>query len=183
LRPSPVFAAVITLAALLPLHAQQARRPSTNSYLVEYHFRDGGDTASTPDRVYSFTVNGEQKAVFNVGSRIPSVSSSFEPVNGNPMVSTQYTYLDVGVNIECTLLELDPKVQLHTAIDLSGLAEKDATPAAANSRNAATNPVIKQTRLDVSTTLLIGKPTVLATIADPVTNRMLQISVTVNATN
>jgi hypothetical protein len=67
-------------------------------------------------------------------------------------------------------------VDLHTSIDLSGLADRDAAAAAGSTRN----PTIKQTNLDVNTTLLIGMPTVLASIADPMTNRMLQIFVTVS---
>lgn len=181
MRISTVLAAGIMLAALLPLHAQEGRRSgqATNSYVVEYRFREGGDGATAADRRYSLMVNGEHKASFQVGNRTPAVSASFDPINANSLVNTQYTYLDVGVNIECTLLELDNRVDLHTSIDLSGLADKDATPAAGSARN----PTIKQTKLDVNTTLLIGKPTVLASITDPATNRMLQIVVTISTAN
>ena len=188
MRTPPVFAAALILATLLPLHAQERRSgPATNSYLVEYNFRDGPDTATATERRFSLMVNGEHKGSFKVGSRIPAVSGTFEPVTANSLVNTQYTYLDVGVSVECTLLELDTRVELHTAIDLSALADKEAAPAAGNGRNPSpnpsTNPAIKDTKLDLNTTLRIGKPTVVASIADPVTNRTLQLTVTVTAVN
>jgi len=177
------FAAAIMLAALLPLHAQD-RRPgtATNAYLVEYNFRESGDASTAAERHYSIRVDGEHKGSFKAGKRTPVVSASFEPINANPLINTQYTYLDVGVSIECSLLELDTRVELHTSVVLGGL-EKDAAPAAGGARNPTTNPAINETKLEVSATQQIGKPTLLASITDPETNRILQITATVTATN
>ena len=133
--------------------------------------------------VTSIRVNGEHKGSFKAGKRTPVVSASFEPINANSLISTQYTYLDVGVNIECSLLELDTRVELHTSVVLGGLAEKDAAPSAGGARNPTTNPAINETKLDVSATQQIGRPTVLASITDPVTNRILQVTATVTAAN
>lgn len=178
------FSAALILAALLPLHAQDGRRsgPATNSYVVEYNFHETGDAITAADRLYVLRVNGEHKSSFKVGKRTPVVSQSFEPINANSLINIQYTYLDVGVNIECSLLELDTKVELHTSVVLGGLAEKEGAPAAA-ARNATANPTINETRVEVNATQQIGRPTVLATITDPVTNRNLQITATVNAAN
>jgi hypothetical protein len=176
-----IFPAALALVALLPLHAQDARRSGTitNSYLVEYHLHDGGDATNATDRRYSMLVNGEHKASFKTGSRTPTISSTFEQVNGASTVTTQYSYIDLGVNIECTLQELDSRVEVHTALDLSSLA--DNTPAAAS--GAAKNPTLKQTKLDATATLVIGKPAIVASIADPSTNRMLQVTVLVTPAN
>jgi len=166
------------LAGLVPLQAQDAKRsgPDTNPYIVEYRLRDTADSAT--DRRYTLMVNGEHKGALRMGSRTPAVSGSFTPVNANSLVTTQYTYLDVGINIECTVKELDMRVQLHSALDLSSV---DKDPAPANS--TAHNPTIKQTKLELDTTLQLGKPTVLASIADPATGRQLQVTVTVTAAN
>lgn len=179
------FAAAIMLAALLPLHAQEGRRsgPVTNSYVVEYNFREGGDAVTAADRHYNVRVNGEHKSSFKVGRRTPVVSASFEPINSNSLINTQYTYLDVGVSIECSLLELDSRVELHTSVVLGGLAEKDASPAAGGARNPTQNPAINETRLEVTASQQIGKPAVLASITDPTTNRSLQITATVTPAN
>lgn len=179
MRAQFVLAAAM-LAGLVPVHAQEGRRsPATNAYLVEYHFRDGADPATATDRRFSMLLNGEHKAVFKVGNRTPAVTGSFEPLNANPMVNTQYTYLDVGVNIECSLQELDARVELHTVVDLSSVAENEKPPAA----GTVHNPIIKRTSLDVSATLQVGRPTLLASIVDPATNRTLLVEVKITAAN
>jgi hypothetical protein len=180
MRTAVVLVTATMLAAFAPIHAQEARRsgPDTNPYVVEYRLRDGGDSAAATDRRYTLMVNGEHKGVLKVGNRTPAVSGSFEPINANSLVNTQYTYLDVGLNIESTIRELDARVELHTSLDLSALAEKSA-PAT----GTVHNPTINQTKLDVSTTLQLGKPTVLASITDPVTQRLLQVVVTVTPAN
>jgi hypothetical protein len=176
-----LLAAVLAFSAFLPLPAQEARRNGTitNSYLVEYRFHDGGDASTATDRRYTLMVNGEHKASFKSGSRTPTVSSTFEQANGASTITTQYSYLDLGVNIECTLQELDSRVEVHTALDLSSLA--DNTPAAA--AGAARNPTLKQTKLDASATLQIGKSSMVASIADPASNRTLQVTVLVTPAN
>jgi hypothetical protein len=174
----PLVLAASLLAGLVPLQAQEGRRsgPDTNPYLVEYRLRDTADVAT--DRRYTVMINGEHKGALRMGSRTPAVSGSFSPVSANSLVNTQYTYLDVGINIECTVKELDARVQLHSALDLSSL-DKDPAPANA----AAHNPTIKQTKLELDTTLQLGKPTILASITDPATNHLLQITATVTAAN
>ena len=58
-----------------------------------------------------------QKASMRIGSRIPIATGSFQPGIGgvgiNPLVNTQFTYLDVGVNID-----LQPTVHLNGDITL-----------------------------------------------------------------
>ena len=105
MRTPPVLAAIL-LAGLVPLQAQERRSgPDTNPYIVEYRLRDTADSAT--DRRYTVMVNGEHKGALRMGSRTPAVSGSFSPVSANSLVNTQYTYLDVGINIECTVKELD----------------------------------------------------------------------------
>jgi hypothetical protein len=45
------------------------------------------------------------------------------------------------------------------------------------------NPTIRQTRLDLDTTVELGKPTEVASIDDPLTSRKLQVEVTVTKAN
>jgi hypothetical protein len=49
--------------------------------------------------------------------------------------------------------------------------------------NSVRNPHIKQTRMELSSTLTLGRPTVIATITDPATKRSLQVEATVSAAN
>jgi general secretion pathway protein D len=65
-----------------------------------------------------------QKADLKIGSRIPVATGSFQPGIGgvgiNPLVNTQFTYLDVGVNITITpTVHLNGDVTLKVLMDIS----------------------------------------------------------------
>jgi len=64
------------------------------------------------------------KAVLKIGDKVPTATGSFQPgvagVGVSPLVNTQFTYLDVGVNIEITpKVHEDNEVSLHLDIDVS----------------------------------------------------------------
>jgi general secretion pathway protein D len=168
--------AAAALAALLPLHAQDSK-PAEPLYRVEINFHDGADSGSMTDRRYTLLVNDSHKAVFKAGSKNPVASGVFEPTSG-PMVTTQFTYLDVGVNIECTVRGLGSRANVHGSLDLSNIGPNE-TAAVAGVRN----PTIRQTKLDLDTTVELGKATVVASIDDPLTSRKLQVEATVTKVN
>ena len=61
-----------------------------------------------------------QKASLKIGDRVPVATGSFQPGIGgvgiNPLVNTQFQYLDVGVNIDIT-----PKVHAGTRSHVENL--------------------------------------------------------------
>jgi len=153
----------ILLAALLaPLAAAQAG--GTATYKAEFNIRDSGDAGAKTGRKYSMLLVGQRKGQFKVGNRIPMATSS-QPG------STQYTYVDVGVNIDCIVEERDAKIAMHTDMDMSTAVMSEKAPNA--------NPTISQIRLNIDTTLAPGKPTVVASFDDPVTSRKFDVEATV----
>jgi hypothetical protein len=172
MRTFGALLAAAVLAALVPLHAQD-RKSGPGLYKVEFVFHDGRDAAAMTDRRYTLLVNELQKAVFKIGSRNPIVSGSFQPATAGSVTNTQYTYVDIGVNIECVVRESGGKIALHGSLDLSDIAPHDSTAASAR------NPTIRQTRLELDTTVELGKPTVVASIDDPATARKLLVEATV----
>jgi len=182
MRTSGALAAAAVLAALLPVHAQDRKDPGPGVYApglykVEIAIRDGRDAAATAERRYTLLVNDRQKAVLKIGSRNPVVTGSFQPSTAGAMANTQFTYVDVGVNIECTVRdETGGKIALHGVLDLSDIAPPDSAPAAAA---AGHNPIIRQTKLELDTTVEPGKPRVVASIVDPATTRKLVVEATV----
>jgi general secretion pathway protein D len=67
-----------------------------------------------------------QKASLKIGQRIPIATGSFQPGIGgvgiNPLVNTQFQYLDVGVNIDVTpKVHLDGEVTLKITMDVSAV--------------------------------------------------------------
>ena len=68
-----------------------------------------------------------QKASLKIGERVPIATGSFQPGIGgvgiNPLVNTQFQYLDVGVNIDITPhVHADGSVTLKVMMDVSNVA-------------------------------------------------------------
>jgi general secretion pathway protein D len=67
------------------------------------------------------------KADLKIGERVPTATGSFQPGIGgvgiNPLVNTQFTYLDVGVNATITPRVHDNnEVSMHVDLDISSVA-------------------------------------------------------------
>ncbi len=65
-----------------------------------------------------------QKATLKIGEKVPTASGSFQPgvagVGVSPLVNTQFTYLDVGVNMEVLpRVHENNEVSLHIDLDIS----------------------------------------------------------------
>jgi Bacterial type II and III secretion system protein len=170
MRTSLALAAAALLMVHWPVHAQDSRGPAI--YKVEFDIHDSGDPAGKA-RHYTMVTSANQKAVFKVGSRVPVATGSFQPGATTPM--TQYTYVDVGVSIECTVGDRNGRLMINGNMDISTIAHEAAAPGA--------NPTISQTKLQLETAADLGKPTVVAAIDDPVTMRQFQVQATVTRVN
>lgn len=67
-----------------------------------------------------------QKATLKIGERVPVATGSFQPGIGgvgiNPLVNTQFQYLDVGVNIDITpRVHAGREVSLKVSLDISSV--------------------------------------------------------------
>jgi general secretion pathway protein D len=70
-----------------------------------------------------------QKATLKIGDRVPVATGSFQPGIGgvgiNPLVNTQFQYLDVGVNIDITpRVHAGREVTLKLALDISAVTSR-----------------------------------------------------------
>jgi general secretion pathway protein D len=69
-----------------------------------------------------------QKAVLKIGNRVPTASGSFQPGIGgvgiNPLVNTQFQFLDVGVNVDILpKIHGTDEVSLHVDMDISNVTD------------------------------------------------------------
>lgn len=159
---------VLMLAAvatpMLVVHAQP-----TEVYKVDLTMRDATDASAKPGRHYMILVDTRGSGTFKLGSREPVATGSFQAGTGggNPLVNTQFTYVDTGVNIDCHLEPSDAnRLQFRAEIDISSiLPQKTPVP----------NPVIGQLKLTVNALVTPGKRTVVASIDDPVSNRKFDV--------
>jgi general secretion pathway protein D len=67
------------------------------------------------------------KATLKIGQREPTASGSYQPgvagVGVNPLVNTQFTYIDVGVNVDMqTHVHDNGDISLHMELDISNIA-------------------------------------------------------------
>src|SRR6202035_508355 len=88
-----------------------------------------------------------QKASLKIGERLPVATGSFQPGIGgvgiNPLVNTQFQYIDVGVNIDVT-----PHVHADREVTLKITMEISSEISQANI-GGITQPVIGQKKVDL----------------------------------
>ena len=154
--------AAVLLGPGLVAHAQD--RP----YKVDFTIRDTGDAGGKTGRKYSMLVSSGHKTTFKVGNRVPVVTGSAGS-GGN----VQYTNVDVGLNIDCSVSDSNSNLTVHADLDISTavMPEKGA--------NAAPTPTISQIKLSLDTALTPGKPTVVASFDDPVTSRKFDVDLAI----
>jgi general secretion pathway protein D len=86
------------------------------------------------------------KATLNMGEREPTATGSFQPGLGgtglNPLVNAQFTYIDVGVNVELTPRVHDNgEVSMHIRLDISNVADTV-------NLGGITQPIINQRKVE-----------------------------------
>ena len=165
------FSALIMAAALLgpgmALHAQDSRENSP--YKVDFTIRDTGDAGGKTGRKYSLLVSHGHKTTFKAGNRVPVASAGTGGVGG----TVQFSYIDVGMNIDCVVTENSSNFAIHADLDISTAVMPEKGP------NAAPAPTISQIRLNLDTAVAPGKPTVVASFDDPVTSRKFVLDVAI----
>src|SRR4029077_15048803 len=153
---------ILVAAMLAPLAAAQPNRAG-HTYKVDFTIRDSGDASGKSGRKYSLLVNSRVKANFRIGNRVPMA-------NSNAPGSNSFTYVDVGTNIDVVVDEIDNAIGMHADIDMSGAVNAEKNPNA--------NPTISQIKLNIDTTVLPGKPTIVASFDDPITSRKFDVEAT-----
>src|SRR5438093_11611408 len=87
-----------------------------------------------------------QKASLKIGDRVPVATETFQPGIGgvgiNPLVNTQFQYLDVGVNIDIT-----PRVHAGREVTLKVMLDISSVTSTVNIRGID-QPGIEQTKIE-----------------------------------
>src|ERR1700746_2846251 len=100
-----------------------------------------------------------QKATLKIGDRVPVATGSFQPGIGgvgiNPLVNTQFQYLDVGVNIDIT-----PHVHSNGEVTLKITMDVSAVTAQSNI-GGISQPIIGQRKIEHEIRLKDGEANLL----------------------
>jgi hypothetical protein len=166
-----VIASAAVLAATPAVAQDQSRVPAF--YQVRFTIHDNGDPAATGVRSYLIVAAANRKAVFTAGERVPVANASYDAASRPNAPTTQFTYIDLGVNIECTVSEAGGKLRLEGSMNISALARRDAR------QGASGNPSIVQTKLSLNAAVDPGKPVIIAAIDDPLDSHKLEIEAAV----
>ena len=112
-----------------------------------------------------------QKATLKIGERVPVATGSFQPGIGgvgiNPLVNTQFQYLDVGVNIDVT-----PHVHADREITLKIVMEISSVVTQANI-GGISQPVIGQKKIEHEIRLKDGESSLIGGILDDTQTKAL----------
>jgi len=105
-----------------------------------------------------------QKATLKIGERVPVATGSFQPGIGgvgiNPLVNTQFQYLDVGVNIDVTPhVHADREVTLKITMEISSVVGQ-------SSIGGISQPIIGQKKVEHEIRLKDGESSMIGGIMD-----------------
>jgi hypothetical protein len=150
---------LLLLIAASLCFAQTEEKPGPKYYRLDFVVKElesGKVQNAKTYSIYANTLSGG-KAMVRSGGKV-AVSTS----------ANQYTYLDVGVNIDCRLqFETSTELGLQVAAEISNLTQ--ATPA----------PVIDQTKWDSNVVVALKKPTTIFSSESPASKRTTQLELTV----
>ncbi|MGA8764729.1 MAG: cohesin domain-containing protein [Candidatus Sulfotelmatobacter sp.] len=112
-----------------------------------------------------------QKATLKIGERVPVATGSFQPGIGgvgiNPLVNTQFQYLDVGVNIDITPhVHADREVTLKMVMEISSVVGQ-------SSIGGISQPIIGQKKIEPEIRLRDGETSFIGGILDDTQTRSL----------
>jgi len=126
---------------------------------------DGGKVINA--RRYSTTVSTDAgTSVIRTGNKVPVTTG----VSGSD--NTQFTYVDVGVNIDCRgAKEIGTDLALFVGAEISSAA------------TASLHPLIRQTKWSSNVIVPIGRPTVVFSSDDVTTKGQMQLEVTATPVN
>lgn len=105
-----------------------------------------------------------QKASLKIGDRVPVATGSFQPGIGgvgiNPLVNTQFQYIDVGVNIDITpRIHVGREVTLKLTLEISSVTGKSTI-------GGIDQPIIGQRRIEHEIRLKEGEVNLLGGIIE-----------------
>lgn len=121
---------------------------------------------------YTLMMADGQRNTLKQGSKIPVATGSYSDGKASPSgAQTQFTYLDVGMNIDATLTGSNGRVHLLSKVEQSSAAPEPVVIV------GVSEPVIRQSVLSGTVDFPLGKPVVLGSIDVPGTTHRLDVAV------
>jgi type II secretory pathway component GspD/PulD (secretin) len=169
-----VVGAVPAVQAQVQKLLTELDRPK-KSYRLTYTITEMDNGKRIGTQHFSMVVIAGQRTTLKQGSKVPVLTGNFNTGTGGgstatPGVQTQFTYLDVGMNFDASLDEFTNGVRLRSKVEQSSIAED-------RSMTVGQHPVVRQTVLEGTSFLSVGKPLMLGSVDVPGSTRHQDIDV------
>ncbi len=174
------LASALLALTLAPLAApaQTALKPAEPTCRLTYTLTDTDNGKKIGVQHFSLTISPTSpRGTMKLGSKVPVVTGSYNPGGGNAPAGTQtqFTYLDVGLNLDATLTEQSNGYLIVSKVEQSSVAEPTVTPQPQGPLRD--EPVVRQAVLTNTAVLTPGKPVVLGSLDTPGSTRHIEIEV------
>jgi hypothetical protein len=163
-RVEAFMKSTLLLTALLAAGAAFGEEASgTAPYRLSFTVHETENGRSAGAKTYSMLVLPRNQQRLSIGTKLPVPTAS-----GN---NTQFTYVDVGMNVRARVEERDASLRLGAEVEVSGLAGDRE-----NAGRAA--PHIQQFKASIDTIVPLGRATPVVSMDDPSGPKHYEIEVT-----
>jgi len=155
--------------------AKPAEPPAPKYFRLDFVVKELESGKVLNSRAYSMTISTDpQKSSIRAGSRVP--------VSTKSGANSESTYIDIGVNIDCSFAkEVQNQLALNVAADISTAANDTSTvPAGLGGglANAPGLPIIRQNKWTGNVLAPLRKATTIFSADDAATKRQMQLELT-----
>jgi hypothetical protein len=151
---------------------QTSLQSAPKTYRLTYTVSEIDGTHSVGTQHYSMTADADGRASVKLGSKIPVLTGEYNP--GSSQTQTQFTYIDVGLNLDMRLKEFANGVQVIAKVEKSNVADEPSTL-------EGHEPIIRQEVLQNTAVVTLGKPIMLGSLDIPGSTHHLDIGLVVEA--
>jgi hypothetical protein len=145
-----------------------------NVYRLDFALSEFVDGKKVNTRNYTVTAREDEMNKLRSGARYPVASATVDK-------GTQYQYLDIGVSIDCRVVERGAYLEINAVVDSSLIEGADAH--GVPNPSTGLGPIIGQMKSDIRSLIRPGTPTMVSSMDDPASKRRFQLDVTATKAN
>jgi hypothetical protein len=153
-----------------PAKAGAAQPAEKKFYHLDLVVKEVESGKTVNARAYSMNVAENERTSTRTGSRLPVPS-------GGPTVAgkTQFTFVDVGTNIDCSNARevTQNQLALYVSVDISSVLNVSV-----GTEPDASAPVVRQVKWSSPVIVQLRKPTTVFSSDDPTSKRQMQLEIT-----
>lgn len=160
-----LFAVVMALAVTAPAQTPEAKQPEPKFYKLEIVLKEleAGKVVTARNYVMTTAFPASITASIRTGDKVAVSTGAGTP-------NTQFTYMDVGVNIDCRINSVTTaEIGLRIGADISS---------AADNKGSSLPPTIVQTRFNGDALVPFRKPTTVFSSDGASSKRQTQLEIT-----